>query len=333
MIKELKNIYRSKKILVTGGAGAIGINLITSLLDLEVDRIIIIDNLSSGNASFIPKDSRIHFLPFSLENKEKLESYVPNDIDYVFHLAAHFANQNSVDFPVSDALTNIIGSINLLEIIRNKKIAKFVNCSSSCVYGNSSEMFETDNVYPTDTPYAINKLVGELYTRYYHEKHLVPTVNIRIFNTFGPFELHGDYRNAIPNFIYRAINNLPINITGTGQETRDFTYVQDTVELMLLAGSSEVRDGSVFNGGTGVARKIIDVVEHIIGQLNSKSKIVFKDRRDWDIVEHRKANIERSNNHLGYQPKHSDEDFYKNLNSTIHWHENLHLTRKNDRQN
>lgn len=330
MIKDLKNFYRAKKILVTGGAGAIGINLVKSLLNLEVDRIVIIDNLSSGNANFIPKDSRIILFRFSLENKEKLESYVPNDIDYVFHLAAHFANQNSVDFPVSDVFTNIIGSINLLETIRNKKIVKFVNCSSSCVYGNSSEMFETDNVYPTDTPYAINKLVGELYTRYYHEKHTVPTVNIRIFNTFGPFELHGDYRNAIPNFIHNALNNLPINITGTGQETRDFTFVQDTVDLMLLAGASEVQNGSVFNGGTGVARKIIDVVEHIIGQVKSESKIVFKERRDWDIVEHRKANIESSRKHLGYQPKDSDEDFYRNLNSTIHWHENLHHTSKDD---
>ena len=169
-----------KKVLVTGGCGAIGINLLQKLVDNKNYDICVLDNLSSGNNTLAKE---VRFANIDISNREKLdgffEAYRPN---IIFHLAAHFANQNSVDHPVSDTATNVIGLINILENQRiNRELEKFVYASSSCVYGNSMVMSEDDNVSPYDTPYAINKYVGEMYCKYYAEIHQLPIACARIF--------------------------------------------------------------------------------------------------------------------------------------------------------
>lgn len=320
-ISKLKN----QVIVVTGGAGAIGNSLVRKLLELDVRRIIVIDNLSSGQIEYLPKDQRIKFIHVSIENKEKLNASIPLDTEYIFHLAAHFANQNSVDFPISDTVSNVIGTINLLEISKKLKLKKFINCSSSCVYGNLIEMKEDDPVYPTETPYAINKLAAELYTTYYHEQFDIPTVNLRIFNTYGPYEKAGKYRNVIPNFIDKAILGEDIKITGTGDESRDFTYVEDTVELMLLSALSSSISGEVFNGGTGHDTSIRELAELIIRITGSKSRIILSPRRKWDHVVTRKSNIDKSAEILGYSPKHGIAALEEGLVNTIDWYKkNIH---------
>lgn len=305
--------------MVTGGAGAIGINLLYRLLETDVDKILVLDDLSSGQMKFMPEDSRIIFKHVDIGRSDKVVAAVTGfDPHYVFHLAAHFANQNSVDFPISDIQTNILGTVHMLEALKEVRcLKKFVNASSSCVYGNDELMSEEMSVYPFETPYAINKLTAELYTKYYAEQFGLPSVSVRIFNTYGPNELPGKYRNVIPNFIDATIKGQEIVITGTGDETRDFTYASDTANLLVLAGISKFMDGNIFNGGTGKETRIGELAEKIIKYTSSNSKIRYVQRRDWDHVEKRMANIEQSKNLLGYQPEVSLDE---GLKKTIQWH-------------
>lgn len=305
---------KNSRILVTGGAGAIGINLLNRLLKEEIKEIIVLDNLSSGKIDFLPEDQRIIFYHVDIFRNDELKTiFEKYDFDYIFHLAAHFANQNSVDHPLSDIQTNIIGTMNLLEFCKTQNtLKKFVYASSSCVYGNSEIMNEDDFIYPHETPYAINKYTAEIYTKYYAHLFKIPAISIRIFNTYGPYELAGKYRNVIPKFIENAILGEDIIITGDGNETRDFTYCDDTIDLLIKASLSAERNGDYFNGGTGKETKIIDLAKLIIKLSDSNSKIVITPRRNWDLVTSRMSNIEKSERILLYKPKiNLEEGLYK----------------------
>jgi len=310
---------KNSTVLITGGAGAIGVNLIYKLLNEDVGKIVIIDNLSSGSFNFLPKNVKIEFYPIDIFRVDELGSVFKSfQFDYIFHLAAHFANQNSVDHPLSDIQTNIIGTMNLLELSKTQKnLKKFVYASSSCVYGDSEFMSENDFIYPHETPYAINKYTAEIYTKYYAHLFKIATISIRIFNTYGAYEVTGKYRNVIPKFIENGIHGKDIVITGDGMETRDFTYCEDTISLLISAAKSDIKNGDIFNAGTGQETKIVDLANLIIRLSNSTSKIVFQPRREWDLVTKRVSNIEKSKKYLNYSPNISLEN---GLKTTIEWY-------------
>ena len=307
--------FDNSKILITGGFGALGYNLIQYLKSNYNCEIQVIDNFSAGHVNF---SNDVNFFYIDIGNTEKMNSflkkYQPN---FIFHLAAHFANQNSVDHPLSDISTNVVGLVNLFETQKNNtELKKIIFASSSCVYGNYKIMTEDINVSPYDTPYAINKYVGELYAKYYSEIHKIPIVSARIFNSFGPGEMSGNYRNVIPNFIHKALLNQPIYITGSGDETRDFTYVLDTVHLLSKMAVSEYCNAEIFNGGTGTNLKIKVLAEKIIELTDSTSEIRYIEPRNWDHVKDRCSNIEKSQKLLDYNPKF---DFEEGLKLTINW--------------
>ncbi len=162
-------------------------------------------------------------------------------------------------------------------------------------------MAENDSIFPYDTPYAINKYVGEMYMKYYFHHYNLPTVSVRIFNTYGPFDLPGKYRNFIPNLVKSAFYNNEIVITGDGSETRDFTFVTDTCELLILA-SQYKGEYDVFNSGTGIGTSISGLVGLVIEKISSNSKIKYCERRNWDTVSHRKSDIRKANLKLSYNP-------------------------------
>lgn len=306
---------KKNTVLITGGRGAIGFALAARLSRDGFGAIYTVDDLSAGGHN---KDLYGQFVHCDVSNAEKLGKLIKKIAPtHVFHLAAHFANQNSVDFPLSDAQANILGTINLFESLRGlNSIDKLVYASSSCVYGHAPTMCEDAAVSAFETPYAISKYAGELYARYYAEVHKIPAVSIRIFNTYGPGEAPGQYRNVIPNFINLALDGSPITITGDGSETRDFTYIEDTVDLLLRASVSEFAGGEVFNGGTGVETRISDLAELVVRLTESKSKIIHVPRRNWDQIPNRKADNRKSRTLLGYDPKTPLE---KGLVPTINW--------------
>lgn len=300
-------------VLITGGAGAIGQNLAQELS--KTRDVVLLDNLSGasvlppGNARFFYCDLRDRAKLNDIFNKEKPQE--------VYHLAAHFANQNSVDFPIEDSQANIIGTINVLEALRSASWSvKLLYASTSCIYGNAQPMSESNNALTFDTPYAISKYSGELYCKTYSALYGIPSVVVRIFNTYGPYELGGKYRNVIANFIGRALSGDVIPITGTGEETRDFTYVEDTVCLLIKAMSSANPCCEIYNGGTGVGTRIIDLANLIVNLSGSRSQIEYTHKRVWDEIHTRVADISKSRTELQYEPRVSIDD---GIQRTIDW--------------
>lgn len=311
--------YQGKTILVTGGAGCVGSNLCKKLSNLNAANIIILDNLSSAYEWNIPKKENITFVEGDILNDEDLKRVFKEKPDYVFHLAAHFANQNSVDNPEKDLMVNGIGILKVLEYAQLVNVERFVYSSSGCgVYGLESKMpfKEYDISINLHTPYQVTKLLGELYTNYFHNLYDLPIVNARFFNVFGPGEVPGKYRNVIPNFFYWAMNGKPLPITGDGNETRDWTFVDDIVEGLLAMGVVEDAIGEAINLGSSKETKVGDMANMVNQLANNDSGIKFTERRDWDAKTCLLSSIDKARDILGYKPK---MEFKEGLNKTHQW--------------
>ena len=311
-------------VLVTGGAGAIGGNLVHELLKhTEVSTIVAVDNLSSGYLENVPSDPKLHFIQGDIADMEVLEMVFSKPIDLVFHLAANFANQNSVEFPDRDLQTNGAGTLRLLEKAHAYKVKRFIYTSSSCVYGAQTGVLEESMQANTlDTPYAITKLLGEQYVRFFYEYHGLPAAIVRLFNTYGAGERPGKYRNVIPNFFYQALNGQPLQITGTGQETRDFNFIDDTVRGIILAAWREGIEGMIFNIASGVEMSILEIAQRINQLTSNPAGVLLKGRRKWDRVFHRRASINRARQFLGYEPTVS---LHEGLRRTGEWFKTTEL--------
>lgn len=306
------------KILVTGGTGAIGTNLVRELSKKNL--VYVIDNLSSSNRRNVLKLKNVKYFFFDITEKKKLFLFFKkNKFKYIFHLAAFFANQNSVDFPDKDLKTNGYGTLYLLEAINkyNKKFLKnFIYTSSSCIYGNQSNLDENSKVYDLDTPYAVTKLLGEHYTQYFNKEFGIPSIIFRLFNSFGAHEYPGQYRNVIPNFINLAKKDMPLKIYGDGKQTRDFNYVGNVIDILNKTYKKNFKRCEIFNIGYGEEIKIIHLAKEIIKRTNSKSKIIFIKNRSWDSIKKRKSNNRKAKKFLNYKPQY---DFNYGLSKTLDW--------------
>ena len=301
------------RILVTGGAGAIGNSLCRVLL-AGGHEVTVLDDLSSGHAEFLPP--AVRFLEASVLDREALAAAFDPQPEYVVHLAALFANQNSVEHPEADLEANGQGMLRVLEAATRAGVQKLLYTSSSCIYGNREVMREDDGAGTLDTPYAVTKYLGELYSQYWVRQMGLNVVIARLFNCYGPYELPGPYRNVTTNFFARALRGESLTITGDGSETRDFTFVEDTVEglRLLLLGATE--PGEVFNIATGQPTPILTLAEEINRLTANPAPIEFRPRRSWDHVRSRVGVIDRIHDRLGYQPRHSLEE---GLKITCEW--------------
>ena len=305
------------KVLITGGNGAIGRNVINEALNSGLD-VVVLDNFSSSIEQF--EDKRFITYSGSVEDIDLVNKILNDSVEYVIHLAALFANQNSVDNPNRDLLVNGLGSLNIARMCAKHKIKNVVYASSSCVYANSkSALNENSPIGDFDTPYALTKFIGEKYFELYGELEDLNYSIVRIFNSYGPNEHPGKYRNVIPNFIKLAIDKKPLPIYGSGFETRDFTYVTDIASGILLSLLNENGQKDIFNIGSGVSTSIFTVADLINQICNNESGIEFKSRRNWDTVTNRLADISKSNQLLNYSPKISLPD---GLEKTFEWMKN-----------
>lgn len=288
------------RILVTGGAGAIGSNLAAALL-ADGHEVTVLDDLSSGHEQLIPAGAR--FVAGSVTRDEDLREAFDPIPEYVFHLAALFANQNSVDHPERDLEVNGLGMVKVLEMSRAVGVRKLLYTSSSCVYGAKAVMREDDSDFLPDTPYAITKLLGERYCRFWSDQHGLDTVMVRLFNAYGPHEFPGRYRNVIPNFLKLAMAGQKLPITGTGDETRDFTFHEDVVRGIIDALFSPTRPGDVFNVASGIETTIRELAEAINALTGNKAGLEFRPRRGWDHVNRRRGDIAKAQAAFGYAPR------------------------------
>lgn len=319
MDKEYLKAYKDKTILVTGGAGAIGTNLCNALADTGAKMIIILDDLSSGYLWNIPRKKNIMFVKGCITDDIMLKRVFFEKPQLVFHLAAFFANQNSVDYPEKDIHVNGLGTLKILEYSLFNKVERFIYASSGCsIYGSSAplplkEEFVSMNL---STPYQITKMLGELYCNFFFNHYNLPVVKTRFFNSYGPGEVPGQYRNVIPNFIFWAMKGEALPITGSGDETRDFTYVGDLVDGLLRAGYYEKAIGQEFNLASGKETKIIDLANMINKFVGNKMGVKFVSKRKWDTKSRLLASIDKANTLIGYKPK---VELEKGLMNTIQW--------------
>jgi len=312
------NAYDGKTILVTGGAGAIGSNLCRRLAELGA-QVIILDDLSSGVRWNVPSLPGILFVEGDILDEVKLKRVFFERPQIVFHLAAFFANQNSVDHPERDLMVNGLGTLRLLEYSVFTGVERFVYASSGCsIYGSNAPLPLREEFMSMhlSTPYQITKMLGELYCNFFYNHYGLKVVKPRFFNSYGPGEVPGQYRNVIPNFIYWAIKGLPLPITGTGEETRDFTYVGDIVDGLLRAGVMESAVGQEFNLASGKETRIIDLAHMINEATGNTAGIRFVQRRKWDTKDRLLASIERARALIGYEP---NTPFEVGLANTVQW--------------
>ncbi|MBI5680708.1 MAG: NAD-dependent epimerase/dehydratase family protein [Methanobacterium sp.] len=311
--------YEEETVLVTGGAGCVGSNLSRKIAELNAERVIILDNLSSAYEWNIPKLDNIEFINGDILDDRVLKRVFKERPDYVFHLAAHFANQNSVDNPEKDLMVNGIGILKVLQYAELTGVKRFVYSSSGCgVYGLDSKMpFEEHDIsINLHTPYQVTKLLGELYTNYFHNLYDLPIVNARFFNVFGPGEVPGKYRNVIPNFFYWAMSGNSLPITGDGSETRDWTYVDDIVNGLLAMGIKEEAIGEAINLGSGNDHQVIEMANIVNKLSGNKEGIAYVARRNWDAKTKLLSSIEKANKLLDYKPK---MEFETGLKKTHQW--------------
>lgn len=306
MTSDYRASYANKTVLVTGGAGAIGSTLTRALAEAGAAKVVILDNLSASYEWNIPNLPNVLFVKGDITSDIDLKRVFHERPSHVFHLAAFFANQNSVDFPERDLLVSQLGTVKLLEYAVNQgNIQRFVYAGSGCaIYGAQAPLpLKEDFVsMHLSTPYQISKMAGELYTNFYWHHYGLPVVKTRFFNSYGPGEVPGQYRNVIPNFMFWAMKGQPLPITGSGKMTRDFTYVTDIVDALLRAGFYEKAIGQEMNIASGREIEIIEMAEMVNKITGNTAGLVYTDRRKWDTKSRLLASIDRARDVLGYNP-------------------------------
>ena len=318
MGEDYLSFYKDKVVLVTGGAGAIGSNLSRKLAELGAI-VVILDNLFSSYVWNVPDLPNVLFVNGDVTNDIDLKRVFTMEPDMVFHLAAFFANQNSVDYPEKDLLISGLGTIKILEYSVLTDIEKFVYAGSGCaIYGAQAPLpLKEDFVsLHLSTPYQISKMTGELYCNFYYHHYDLPVVKTRFFNSYGPGEVPGQYRNVIPNFLYWAMKGYSLPITGSGKMTRDFTYVSDIVDALLRAGFYEKAVGEEMNIASEKEIEILDLANMINDLTGNNAPLKFTEQRKWDTKSRLLASIDRARELIGYNPKKKFED---GLKTTIQW--------------
>jgi nucleoside-diphosphate-sugar epimerase len=284
-------------ILVVGGAGFVGGALVRRLLMLPPRRLVIIDNLLSADISNVPEHPAIEFVPASI-TEDKVLAGLPDDLDFVFHLACYHGNQSSIHDPLADHQNNTLTTLKLLERLKDfRSIEKIVYAAAGCAVAAKTfgEAAATPEDAPVslfhDTPYAISKLIGEMYGNYYFLRHGLPFVKARFQNVYGPGEIlgagrwrgtpHTVWRNVTPTFVWRALRGEALPVENGGVATRDFTFVEDIVDG-LIACAERGRPGEVYNLASGIETPIIELARLINELTGNPAPIALAPARDWD---------------------------------------------------
>ncbi|HOK41250.1 MAG TPA: SDR family oxidoreductase [bacterium] len=289
-------------ILITGGAGFIGSNIVRKCVELNYN-VVVLDNLLTGNKENIKEFlSSIKFIEGDIRNENDLISALKN-VDYILHQAAIPSVPRSIKEPLVNNEINITGFLKLLEAAKEKKIKKIVYASSSSVYGANPVLPKQEDlkVEPL-SPYAVAKITNEYYAKIYSRIHNLPTIGLRYFNVFGPNQNpKSEYSAVIPKFIYRIINNLPLEVYGDGEQTRDFTFVENVVSANLLALKSEDGIGDVFNIGCGDRISLNYLIENLKKIFSDKKiEVKYLEPRAGD-VKHSSADISKAEKILGFK--------------------------------
>jgi UDP-glucose 4-epimerase len=310
--------------LVTGAAGFIGSNLVRHLLDHD-HSVRAVDNLSTGHwANLADVAGDITFVEGDIRNRDEMRDLC-DGVDYVFHQAALPSVPRSVENPWASNDHNVNGSLSVFLAARDAGVERVVFAASSSAYGDSDELPKTESMCADPlSPYAVSKHVGELYGRVFTDVYGLETVGLRYFNVFGPRQdPSSDYAAVIPKFIDRLFRGEPPIIHGDGEQTRDFTYVQNVVQANRKAALSSSVDevaGEIFNVGCGERITINRLAEELRAVTDADVQPVHGDPRPGD-VHHSLADISKAQSAFGYEPTVPLEE---GLRRTVAWFEQEH---------
>lgn len=305
----------NKRIVITGGAGFIGSNLAWSLCD--ANEVLVIDDLSTGrlqNITPLIQTQKIRFLRGRITDLQLMKKALV-DQDIVFHEAAIPSVPRSVADPLATNEAGVTGTLVTLKAAAEMGVKRFVSASSSSIYGDTPTLpkYEYMPMNPI-SPYAATKAAAETYCRIFERIYGLSTVSLRYFNVYGPRQdPASQYAAVIPRFITNAVSGDDLIIYGNGQQTRDFTYVNDVVRANILAAAG--RSIGTYNIASGRQITIHELATSIISILKSKAKIRCVPARSGDIL-HSLADISKAKEAFGYAPGYSIE---QGLKATVKW--------------
>ncbi len=323
--------FKGARILVVGGAGFVGSNLVLKLLEHRPAQVIVVDNLLSSEASNIPDDARVKIVFGSITDDSILHN-LPGDLDYAFHLACYHGNQSSIADPIADHDNNTLTSLKLFDRLKTMSgLKKVVYAAAACAVAEKTfdaPTATTEDQPVTlyhDSPYSISKIVGELYGNYYFARYKLPFVKARFSNVYGPREIlgagrwrgtiHTVWRNVTPTFIWRSLAGEALPLDNGGNASRDFIYVEDMARG-LMACAVEGQPGEVYNLATGTETTILELAKTINRLTANATPPDLRPARDWDRSGKRFASTEKASRELKFR---AEVEVEEGLRRTVEW--------------
>ncbi len=307
--------------LVTGGAGFIGSNTVDELVR-RGHSVVVLDDLSSGKEENLAESrNKISFIKGSITDLEAVRKAV-HEAEYVLHLAARTSVPRSVKDPIDTNRINVDGTLNVFVAARDAKVKRLVFAASSSAYGETPTLPKIETMQPEPiSPYGVTKYVGELYAQTFGRVYGLENVSLRYFNIFGPRQDPGSpYSGVLAKFCAAFLEETQPVIFGDGEQTRDFTYVENAVRANLLACEAPNVSGKVFNVGTGGRFSLNQTVE-LLRKISGKPlEAKYDAPRDGDIRDSQ-ADISQAREYLGYEPQ---VDFEEGLRRTFEWYRSVH---------
>lgn len=309
--------FEERTVLVTGGAGFIGSQIADHLMDSGAF-VRVIDDMSNGSKDNLAQwqdNERFQLIIADIREPQKVKEALKG-VDHIFHEAAKVSVPASVKHPTLTVDVNAKGTSVLLDECRKTDVKKVVVASSSSVYGDTPTLPKTEDMpLKPLSPYAASKLAEEKLAIAFCETYDLDVTALRYFNVYGPRQRSGTYAGVISIFIRQALTGKPVTIDGDGQQSRDFTFVDDVVACNLLAATNPKAKGEVYNVGGGSRITIEELADRIIEITGSSSKKEFGPPRPGD-VRHSLAGIDKAKDQLGYDP---ETDMDEGLRETVKW--------------
>lgn len=288
--------------LVTGGAGFIGHNLVRTLLN-EGHSVRVLDNYATGKRKILdPYLNLIDHIEGDLRNFEVVRE-AAQDIEVIFHQGALGSVPRSIQDPLTSNQVNVNGTLHVLEAARHNGVRRVVYASSSSVYGHNPALPKNESMDPAPvSPYAVSKVAGEQYCRVFTHVYGLETVALRYFNVFGPGQdPDSAYAAVMPLFTTGFLNGTPITVDGDGEQSRDFTFIDNVVHANLCAANAADASGGAFNIACGQRTTLNQVLDHLRTMTEVNTEIVYGPDRPGD-VRHSLADIGRAQTALNYTP-------------------------------